>query len=298
MHFLAVLNRGGGILRTTDLDALTATMVETLGRAGHTIDIRVVGAGEIDPALHDAASATADAVMVGGGDGTVSAAAACLMNTGKVLAILPAGTMNLFARSLGIPLSLEDAIESFATGRVREVDVASANGRPFVHQFAIGLHARLVKLRSRRQFGSRLGKVWASLTAAIQAAANPQLMRIELTMNGSTRSVTTTGIGISNNLFGPGHLPYADVPDGGRLGVYIAKARSRLDLAWLFIKIAIGQWQTSERLEVHQASVVKLKAEHARKRVLCLIDGELSLLQTELEIVQHPRCLRVLVPNS
>ena len=104
----------------------------------------------------------ADVVLAGGGDGTVSAAAAALMGKKKALAILPAGTMNLFARGLGIPLSLDAAVEAFADGEVRPVDMASANGRPFVHQFSIGMHAKMVGVRDKMEFGSRLGKMRAS----------------------------------------------------------------------------------------------------------------------------------------
>ena len=89
-----------------------------------------------------------------------------LMGKKKALAILPAGTMNLFARSLGIPLTLDAAVQSFADGKVQAVDIATANGQPFVHQFSIGMHAKLVHLREKMDFGSRLGKIRASARAA------------------------------------------------------------------------------------------------------------------------------------
>ena len=106
-------------------------------------------------------------MLAGGGDGTISAAAARLMNSKKALAILPAGTMNLFARGLGIPQTLDAALESFADGEVIAVDMASANGRPFVHQFSIGMHARMVQLRQKMAFGSRLGKMRASVAGRL-----------------------------------------------------------------------------------------------------------------------------------
>jgi electron transport complex protein RnfE len=66
-----------------------------------------------------------------------------------VLAILPAGTMNLFARAMKVPLVLEEALEAIADGEVGAVDIATANGRPFVHQFSVGIHARLVRIREK-----------------------------------------------------------------------------------------------------------------------------------------------------
>src|SRR4051812_41923802 len=130
MRFIAVLNRDGGTLRTTDLDAFGSRMTETLEKRGHRVDIQHVSGPEGEAAPAKAAASRADVVLVGGGDGTVSAAAAALMGKNKALAILPAGTMNLFARSLGIPQSLDAAVESLADGKVMAVDVASANGHP------------------------------------------------------------------------------------------------------------------------------------------------------------------------
>src|SRR4051812_31452565 len=104
MRFAAVLNRDGGTLRTIDLSAFSDRMRQTLESAGHSIDIDIVAGKEIVAALDKAASRRGvDVVLAGGGDGTISAAAARLMNKKKALAVLPAGTMNLFARGLGIP---------------------------------------------------------------------------------------------------------------------------------------------------------------------------------------------------
>ncbi|MBZ9922780.1 diacylglycerol kinase family lipid kinase, partial [Mesorhizobium sp. BR1-1-7] len=148
MRFAAVLNRDGGTLRTTDLEAFCDRMRDMLEAAGHSIDIDVVAGKDIVPALDKAASRRGvDVVLAGGGDGTISAAAARLMGKKKALAILPAGTMNLFARGLGIPQTLDTALRSFADGEVMAVDMATANGRPFVHQFSIGMHAKMVQLR-------------------------------------------------------------------------------------------------------------------------------------------------------
>ena len=149
------------------------------------------------------------------------------MDSKKALAILPAGTMNLFARSLGIPLSLDAAVKSFADGEVKAVDMASANGRPFVHQFSIGMHAKMVHLREKMDFASRLGKIRASARAAWDTVAEPAAVEVSLTIGDAEILTRATAIGITNNLFGEGHLPYADHPDGGVLGIYVTVAEQR-----------------------------------------------------------------------
>jgi diacylglycerol kinase family enzyme len=298
MRFRAILNREGGTLRTTNLEAFSARIRAALEGAGHQVEISIVPGGEIEATLKAAASdPLVDVVMAGGGDGTASAAAGCLMNTGKALAILPAGTMNLFARSLGIPLSLDQAVDEFATGHIREVDVATANGKPFVHQFSIGMHAKLVRLRDSMNFASRRGKIAASVRAAVDTIRNPPSLDAILEMDETRLTVRTTAIGVTNNLFGEGHLPYADSPDGGVLGIYITTARSRGELIWFIANMAFGRWLANPQVDIRQTRRVVVRVPRVRRRHRCVIDGELLPLEVATDIRIHPRSLRVLAPR-
>lgn len=298
MQFISVLNRDGGTLRTTDLDSFATRMRDVLAKAGHGVDIQIVEGSGLETALNKAATETkADIVMIGGGDGSVSAAAAILQNRNKALAILPAGTMNLFARSLHIPLGLDAAVLAFATGSVREVDMASANGRPFVHQFSLGMHAKMVDLRDRMEFGSRLGKIRASLTAAYHTIMRPPSMRVLLRIDKSEILTKTTGLGITNNVFGEGYrLPYAADPAGGTLGIYIMVAHRRLNLIRLFVNMLLGRWRDNDQVEIHEAREVTVTVLAARSKSKCVVDGELMPLSRETVIRIHPKSLRVLVP--
>ncbi|PTE08856.1 diacylglycerol/lipid kinase family protein [Mesorhizobium helmanticense] len=297
MRFAAVLNRDGGTLRTTDLAAFSDRMRQTLEAAGHSLDIDIVAGKDIVKTLDSiAAKRSVDIVLAGGGDGTISAAAARLMGGKKALAILPAGTMNLFARGLGIPQTLDAAVKSFADGEVIAVDVATANGRPFVHQFSIGLHARMVQLRQNMEFGSRLGKMQASARAAWATIKNPSPMKVTLAVGEAEIVTRTTGIGVTNNLFGEGHLPYADNPAGGVLGIYVTVAQQRSELVRFLFDIARGRWRASQHVEIHQADRVVLKIHSAARKYRAVMDGELVGLERETTIEIHPGALNVLVP--
>ncbi len=298
MRFVAVLNKDGGSLRRLDLDAFSARLRDTLESAGHTIDVSIVAGRDLVSVIDKAASGKAQIVLAGGGDGTVSAAAARLKDSKKALAILPAGTMNLFARSLGIPLSLDAAMASFAHGQIRAVDIATANGHPFVHQFSIGMHASMVDQRSKMEFGSRFGKIGASARAAWNAAMNARPMSVVLTIGDAEITTRTTAIGVTNNLFGEGHLPYADRPDGGVLGIYVTVASERNEIARFLFKMLLGRWRDNEQVEIHQADRVKLKISSRRTKLISVIDGELCKLDRETSIRIHPGALRVLVPKK
>lgn len=298
MRFQVVLNREGGTLRTIDLDRFTQELRATLERESHKVSIDIIHGDGLEDALDSALRTECDVVMIGGGDGSVSAAAAKLVGSSKALAVLPAGTMNLFARSLGIPQKLDDAIATFATGKIHEVDVASANDVYFVHQFSIGLHAKLIRLRKKRSFSSRAGKMLASVRAGFEALFNPPRLRVELEIDGKREYRSTAGIGITNNMLGDGHLPYADMPDEGRLGIYITRARKASDLARLALAVARGRLREHDMLEILDARKVSLKLLSGHKRFGCAIDGELRELQDETQLLIHPKALKVLIPRD
>ncbi len=298
MRFLAILNRDGGTLRTTDLDQFEARARAVLEAEGHRLDVEVVAGKEIVDALANASRSRADVVLAGGGDGTVSAAAAAMNGKNKALAILPAGTMNLFARGLGIPQNIDAAVAAFATGKVDQVDLATANGRVFVHQFSIGLHPELVARREKSDYGSRIGKIRASAAAAFQTLRNPPSLRAKLEMGDTEILARTSSLGVSNNLFGEGHLPYADMPNSGELGIYIARMRRRTEFMRFFMHMARGSWQANPQVEIHRAGKVVLTIESAHRRLRCAIDGELAKVEKHTVLESLPAALRVLIPRD
>jgi diacylglycerol kinase family enzyme len=101
MHVRAILNRDGGTLRTMDMDALCESAERAFSAAGHTLECQVIKGSEVATALQAAADDdSVDAILAGGGDGTISAAATAAFRSGKPLAVLPAGTMNLAFRPI------------------------------------------------------------------------------------------------------------------------------------------------------------------------------------------------------
>jgi diacylglycerol kinase family enzyme len=298
MRVQVILNRDGGTLRTLDLGEFEAETRRVLEEAGHEVVVKVIGSDDLDDTLKEALDAPCDVVMVGGGDGTISAAASVLEGSDKALAVLPAGTMNLFARSLGIPLDLAEAVAAFANGKIRKVDLAEAGGEVFVHQFSIGLHAKVIRLREKHQFSSRVGKMWASVRASMRAIFRPPSLKVELTIDGVRSRRRTAGVGISNNIFGEGHMPYTDTPDGGVLGVYVTRVRRPRDIARMMIQVARGKWKENDTVEVSsgQEVIVRLLSRH--ERFGCAIDGEIRPLDTVTELRIHPGALTVLVPES
>ncbi|RIY02142.1 diacylglycerol kinase [Aureimonas flava] len=299
MRVHAILNRHGGTLRTTDLDLLSSAIRGEFQLHGHEIEVELVEGPEIGDRIDaQAGRKDLDVLLVGGGDGTVSSAAAAVAGSPIALAILPAGTMNLFARSLQIPMGLDPAVKALANGRVVEVDIASVNGRYFVHQFAVGMHARMVRTREKLDYRSRFGKMWASVRAVVTAASSLPTVALRIEIDGRTQVIRTPAVAISNNIYGDGHLPYADDPRGGKLGIYIMHANSRVAVLKLTIDMMRGAWKDKGNLTVLTADELVIEHRRSKSRNRAVMDGELRSLDRRSEVRIHPRGLKVLVPDE
>lgn len=298
MRMIAILNRDGGTLKSLDIEAFCAQLKETLESAGHTVTCEPVAGDDLLEALDAAARADCDAVIIGGGDGTVSAAAARLQGTQKALGVLPAGTMNLFARSLGIPLQLDAAVAALAGAAVHDVDMASANGAPFVHQFSIGMHPKLIRLREKQNFVSRLGKIRATLQATFATLFRAPRLKLLLELESGTRELSTKSLGVTNNLFGEGHLPYAEKLDEGVLGIYWAQTSGRRDIVCFALNVALGRWRGNGHMEMVSARKATLRVVSRLSGLQYAMDGELGELSQVTEFRIHPATLKVLLPKK
>ena len=297
MRIIAVLNRDGGTLRTMDLAAFSTTAAAVFAVHGHQLDCRIVSGNEVDAALREAATSRgADAVLAGGGDGTISTAAGIAYETGMPLAVLPVGTMNLFARALKVPLVLEEALEALAAGEIGAVDIATANDRPFVHQFGVGVHARLVRIRENLSYGSRYGKMLASLRAIGAAAINPPQFEAEFHTTTGIERRRVSGIAVSNNRLGEGQI-HADRLDGGVLGVYVAAPLSTSALLKLVADVFMGTWRASPVVSEKEVDEVTLHFPKRKRGAHAVIDGELIKLDRSVTLKIHPGALKVVMPK-
>ncbi|HTL29718.1 MAG TPA: diacylglycerol kinase family protein, partial [Tepidisphaeraceae bacterium] len=115
--------------------------------AGNEIVVRAMRPEQIHDAAKAAVGEGFDCVVAGGGDGTVNAVACALIGSDVALGVLPLGTLNHFAKDLGIPIVLEEAARLICEGKSRRIDVAEVNGRLFVNNSSIGIYPHMVKRR-------------------------------------------------------------------------------------------------------------------------------------------------------
>jgi diacylglycerol kinase family enzyme len=265
--------------------------------AGMDAQIVLAASGEeMFEAVDRARDQGIELVVAGGGDGTQSAVASRLAGSSMVQGVLPLGTLNHFAKDLGIPLKDEDAIRTLAEGRVREVDVGEVNGRVFINNSSIGLYPEIVRERELQQV--RLGKSkWRALASAtLHATRRHPGLAVRLDAQGEHEVLRTPFVFIGNNRYimeGFG-IGARDSLQGGELALYMSRRRGRLGLFLLALRALVKRLQQAQDFATVTGTQFVISTHHRRIRVAA--DGEVMMLDTPLHYRVRPRALRVMVP--
>jgi YegS/Rv2252/BmrU family lipid kinase len=249
-------------------------------------------AARIERALHGGAQA----VVAGGGDGTVSSVAACLAGTDTPLGVLPLGTLNHFAKDLAIPGDLDAALEIVARGEPRRVDVAEVNGRVFVNNSSLGLYPHIVRHREQQQSRFGRGKWPAMISASLQALQRNHPMSVRIEVDGESLVRRTGFVFIGNNDYCMTGLRIgerASIQDG-HLSLYVTRRTDRLALLRLALRALVGRLEEADGFEMMQAASVTVRTHHRRLRVAT--DGEVQLMDAPLCYRIRPGALQVLAP--
>lgn len=302
---VVVLNvAGGGVVRLGEAET-TARIVAAFtanGIAAEVVPVRGraiarIVRERIGPA--NAPRIPAPLVIVaGGGDGTVCAVAQVLVDRAVPLGILPLGTLNHFARDLGLPLDIEAAAAIIAAGRSATVDAAEVNGRIFVNNSSIGLYPNMVRDRDRQLRQSRRVKWLAMALALLRVLRRPMARRLIIESGGRVQRQRTPFAFIGNNVYDTTlpTLGRRTTLDAGKLCLFVAKPRSHLAIVGLMLRVALGRFVQAGDFE---RWIVKALTIHSRRRCLTIaLDGEILRLRTPLRYRTRPAALRVLVPEA
>jgi diacylglycerol kinase family enzyme len=297
MRVAVVLNSSAGSLLGRDAaEAEVARHLETAGLDAVLVRDHPEG---LSARLDDAIAHGADAVVVGGGDGTIAAAAARLMKTGAALGILPLGTMNMLAKDLGIPLALDAAADALARGGIRAIDVAEVNGHVYLCNAVIGSPSWLGRHRERHRGKASFRTRLAFAVAGLRAAWRHRPMRLSVALDGGPAvRLWTRALAVSNNRYaeGFGLVMHRARLDGGELALHVAR---RYGLWWwvrLLGGMFLGTWRGARLVHEHAAREVLVRSPRQALRVMA--DGEARVVDTPLAFRIHPGALRVIVPQG
>lgn len=235
----------------------------------------------------------ADLVIAGGGDGTISAAAGALVGTGIGLGVLPLGTLNHFAKDLGLPLDLASAFQAIASGRSRRVDVGEVNGRNFINNSSLGLYADIVRHRELQQRRLGRGKWVAMVWAGVSALRRYPFLNVRLCTKDEERLRRTPFVFIGNNEYRMDGFALGERTSlsKGQLSVYVAQRPGRWRLVQLAMRALVGRLKQARDFDIMLGPDFVVESRHRHLRVAA--DGEIALMRPPLRYRVRPASLIV-----
>jgi diacylglycerol kinase family enzyme len=258
-------------------------VTSAIERSGRFV-LHEVQPGKLTDAVAAAMRDGASRVLVAGGDGSIAAAASALVRTPVELAVVPAGTLNHFAKDHGIPVEPAAAVALAAEGSAHPVDVGYVGDRLFLNTSSVGEYVSFVQVREELE--PRMGYRMASLVASWRVFVRSRPFRLELNIRGQRRLYRTTlaFIGVGEREL---RLPImGGAVEGGRndLHVIIPRTPTRPRLVLTALVAALRGLRAAED-ELHLDSFLVDRCRLAiRRRLLEVsVDGELVPLRPPLE---------------
>lgn len=294
--FEVILNRESGTLRELWHEGLPEELEEVFASHGVEARVRPASPPKLDEALDEAIRAEPDAVIIGGGDGTVSNAAARLAGGVVPLGVLPFGTFNLAARGFGVPLEARAAAEALAGAEVVPVDVLDVAGRACLCITMIGFYPAM--MRHGREYH---GRAWWRKSLGIARRmfagwrdAPPLALTVDTRENGRLSRVTRFAAivpGEYDDIFSL--LPRRRVLDGGRMMLYLSRHHGLLAMTRGALAYLTGMLRADRDIERIETKEVELTVRRLRELDVT-IDGELLRLPLPLTLRVRPGALKVL----
>jgi YegS/Rv2252/BmrU family lipid kinase len=269
-------------------------------QAARNADLEVI---EISPELdcarevRERAARGTTLFIAAGGDGTVHHVMQAVAGTSAILAVIPTGTYNHFARDLGIPLDWSEALDVALHGDTREIDAARINDRYFINNVSLGLYPELVARREERgrdypRWKARLYALYRTLrkfphvTLTVESAAQQETVRTHVFLV-SNNSYDLERFGVE--------APRETLTEG-KLSVYWLSHRSRWQLAKIVARYMTGRVREIAGFTSFRTKQMRVQSTRATLKVG--IDGELFTLTTPLILESVPASVTVRVPRA
>jgi diacylglycerol kinase family enzyme len=301
MRVAVLLNEAAGTIVCRDGRTLGETLNASFAQHGITATLEFFSGAALkagaERALRQTQKNKLDALVVGGGDGSIASVASVLAGTDIPLGILPLGTFNHFAKDLGIPLQVEQAVEVIAASHVRSVDLGEVNGEAFVNNSSIGIYPYLVLDRERLRARHGLSKWIAMVFATWRTLRHFPLRRLHIRAGNMAEPYHSPCVFIGNNEYClTGRVAgKRERLDAGELCVYVAKRQSRIALFWLACRSLLGFLDQSRDLRAVKVPDVEITSRTSR--LLVALDGEVAMMRPPLRYRVRPNALRVFAPE-
>jgi diacylglycerol kinase (ATP) len=269
----------------------TAALTEQLDRRGLRAAIAITTHGGHARELAEAAvNDRVDLVIVWGGDGTVNEAGGALIGTETAIGLVPAGSGNGLAASLGVPRESGAAIARALDGQRRAIDVGLINARHFFNIAGIGVDARIAKRFNERAKGKR--GPWPYFVIGIREGCTYCSEEYDIGLDGDSRTIRALLVAFANGReYGSGaRLAAAASLDDGLLDAVIVEDRSVLARFWHARHLASGTPSLAPRVIARRVQRATVRG---RGVIEYHVDGEIGAAEGEVKVSIRPRALQV-----
>lgn len=289
-----ILNPRSGFVKAHGVERVQSMILEAVPAA----QIHVVQAhDDLAASCKEFLSNGATCIAAVGGDGTVRAVATQLVGTETPLGVVPGGTLNHFARDIGVGHDVRHALQVLASGYSLPVDVASVNDHVFLNNSSIGLYPRMVEIR--RRYENRLGKWRAMVRAGLLVLRHAPLISVGVSDGETTMEVRTRLLFVGNNQYQLNLLSLGRRQrlDAGELWCVVLDSSSRLRLIPNLFHFLQGRHPHKRFFRTEMARELTVRPEGSRAHVEVSADGEAFPLRVPLVYRVLPRALKVVVPQ-
>lgn len=269
-----------------------APAIDCLERGG--ISVTVAVPDSVDDLRRRIRESDEAIVILGGGDGTLNAAAPELRRLPRPFGLLPLGTANDLARTLGIPFDPGEAAEVIVEGTTRRIDLGLIDGAPFFNVASLGLSAEVVREHESEGARKRLLGVLNYPLSAWAAFRRHRPFKAELIIDGERLRCHCMQIAVGNGRHYGGGMTVderAEIDDGW-LKVYYLRPTGLMAMLWMLPALRFGWLRRTPEAEVRWARRVEIRTRRPRP---VDVDGELNG-RTPVVIEIEPGAVEVFAP--
>ena len=300
LKIAVLLNASAGALDGAHTDDLRARLERAFAAHDVAAEIASIHGRDLlsaaEVALQQGKQGAIDAIVVGGGDGSIRIVASVLAGTGIPLGVLPFGTANHFAKDLGIPLTLEKAARVIAAAHTRAVDLAEVNDETFINNSSIGIYPYMVIDRERHRARHKLAKWMAMIPAFFRMLRHFPRRHLHIAAEGWSRPYRTPCLFVGNNEYNTELFKFGRRKrlDGGELWIYVVRPRRPLGFFWMICRMCFGRLEQARDIDWFRLLAAEVSAKASRLPVA--LDGDVKIMHPPLRYRSRPGALRVIVP--
>lgn len=223
-----------------------------------------------------------EALLIGGGDGSISTAVQKLIPHHLPLAVYPMGTFNHFAKALNLSTDINEIMQAIAEKKIKKIDVGQINQLYFINNVSIGLYPLLVKVREKYEDLFSRNKIAKMLITLLNFWNPLPFYHLEMYIKGKKLQRKTFLVFIGNNYYNIDFFNFGSRESltEGELSVYIINCKSRFQLLKLLWKILTRKFVRENYLELSLAKDLMINSR--RKTLEVALDGEVFNLKTPL----------------